>query len=115
MTGYNGNGGIRQEIAEIQSSVNKIEKKEQFVQKYVFQLVTIIFLAGGGWMTLNNIQALAEENKASIEKVKQEEQARDSKSEYRLTRLETRQEEILKNQDEQNHKLDEILKELRNK
>ncbi len=91
----------------------EIRRKEQFWQKYIFQIVTLAFLAGGVYLTVNNVQAQAEETKAKVEKLEQEASQKELATQQRLTRLETRQDTIISNQEKQNLLLNEILKELK--
>lgn len=94
------------ELAEIKKDLAEIKKAESPFQKYALQLITIVFLAGGGWFTLDSVKALAEENKTEIE----EEQERAQEIEKKLVRIETKQEQIAEDVDEVKEKLDAILK-----
>lgn len=67
-----------------------IENAEKPMQKYVLQLITIVFLAGGGWMTLNTVQALAEDNKEAITT----ETEKTNEIDKKLVRIETTQEQM---------------------
>ena len=75
-------------LADIQKALDYIEKKESFIQKYGFQILTLVFLAGGGWVSLENIDAIAQDNKTKIERSAEREQ--DIKQE--LTAIKVRQE-----------------------
>ena len=77
--------------------------------KHILQIAAIIFLAGGGWMTLSQVQAVAEENKAKIEL----ENARSQEIEKKLVRIETKQELIAEDVDDVQDKLDTILEAIR--
>lgn len=100
----------------MEAKVNDIHEREQFWQKYIFQIIIIIFMAGGGWITLSNVQALAEDNKEAIEEAKEE--ANDVTE--KLARIETKQEYIQRDLEQakevaraNSEKLDRILEELR--
>lgn len=86
-----------------------VAKAEQPFQKYFLQIVMIIFVAGGGWVTLSNIAALAEDNKEEIEATKEQAQVVENK----LVRIETRQEQIIMDIAEQKVISEKILEELR--
>jgi outer membrane murein-binding lipoprotein Lpp len=101
----------------LEAKVDAIAKAESPLNKYLLQLITLVFLAGGGWMTLSNVQALADENKAKIE------QAATSTAtiEKKLVRIETTQEQMKQQLDEaaktakeNARKLDQILNKLDN-
>ena len=77
--------------------------------KHILQIAAIIFLAGGGWMTLSQVQAVAEENKEKIEI----EIARSQEIEKKLVRIETKQELIAEDVDDVQDKLDTILEAIR--
>ena len=77
--------------------------------KHILQIAAIDFLAGGGWMTLSQVQAVAEENKAKIEL----ESARSQEIEKKLVRIETKQELIAEDVDDVQDKLDTILEAIR--
>lgn len=94
---------------EVQEKLDRVLEKESFVQKYVFQLLAIIFVAGGGWMTLDNVKALAEDNKEAIEQ--QEQDTGDVKE--KLARIETTQEHIKDELEEQKELTQEVLREIR--
>ena len=91
--------------------LNKVAKAEQPMQKYLIQLLTLIFLAGGGWVTLSNVNALAEDNKARIE----EQESRDNEVEKKLVRIEVRQEQIKEDIKEMQETNRQILDEVRKK
>lgn len=100
----------------MERQVEEIHKKEQFWHKYVFQIILLIFVAGGGWVTLDNVQALAEENKQQIAKEKEDTNAIKEDiitirvtQEYIKRDLELAKEVAKENSD----KLDAILNELR--
>lgn len=78
------------------------------LNKYIWQLIVVIFLAGGGWITLSTVQAQTEENKKKIEEVEKVE----ANTEKRLERMEVTQEYIKKELDAQDKKLDKILDKL---
>ena len=103
------------EDKEINDRLRAIEKAEQPLQKYLFQLITIAFLAGGGWLTLDSVKAMAEDNEAAIEHETQKTNEIDKK----LVRIETTQEQIkrelekaAKTAEENQRKLDQILNKL---
>lgn len=77
--------------------------------KYVWQIIVVVFLAGGGWVTMNSLADDVKENSARIE-AKEE---RDDKVDQKLTKLATTQEHIKAELDKQGEKLDAILDELR--
>ena len=73
--------------------------------KHLLQVIAVVFLAGGGWMTLSQVQAIADDNRTKIE----EEQERSQEIEKKLVRIETKQEQIAEDVDEVQEKLDTIL------
>ena len=89
----------------IERKVDKIVEAESFFNKYALQIIIMIFIAGGGWITLQNVDALAQENKESIE----EEKARSQEIEKKLIRIETQQEQISKDVEENQQTLKAIL------
>ena len=91
--------------------LEKVAKAEQPIQKYLVQLLTLIFLAGGGWVTLSNVNALAEDNKARIT----EQEDRDNEVEKKLVRIEVRQEQIKEDIKEMQETNRQILDEVRKK
>jgi hypothetical protein len=93
----------------IVDKVNDIHRSESFFHKYIFQIITLIFLAGGGWITLNNVEALAQDNKEQIE----EDQEVTRGINEKVIRIETKQEAIENQVEENGDKLDQILEELR--
>jgi uncharacterized protein YoxC len=100
-----------QELQTMKSDLAEIKKSESFWHKYALQIAIIVFMAGGGWITLANVQALAEDNKTEIEK----EQERAQEIEKKLVRIETKQEQIAEDVDEVQEKLDAILEAVRRK
>jgi len=103
------------EVKEIERRLAAIENAEKPLQKYILQLITIVFLAGGGWMTLNSVQALAEDNKEAITT----EAEKTNEIDKKLVRIETTQEQMKAQLDkaartaEANaRKLDQILNKL---
>lgn len=103
-------------LDRIERDLETIKHAESPFRKYALQLITVVFLAGGGWVTIDKIDALAEENKEKVEKLEGEQ--RDDGE--RLIRIETKQEqtqdaieEIKAEQAVQREKLDQILEELR--
>ena len=98
--------------------LDKVLEKESFWHKYVLQLVIIIFVAGGGWVTLSNVEALAQENKVAIEQEKDSNAAIKQKLlEVEITQdfIQEKVEETKELSKENSRKLDEILKEIRKK
>ena len=100
---------------DIEKRLERIENAEKPLQKYVFQLITIAFLAGGGWLTLDSVKALAEDNKQSIEA----EHEKTNEIDKKLIRIETTQEQMRKQLEqaartaqENQRKLDQILNKL---
>jgi hypothetical protein len=85
--------------------------KEETVYKFIWQIFIVIFLAGGGWVTLNNVEADVQENKELIDK----QEKRDDGVDKKLERIETTQKHITTELDKQDAKLDAILEELRKK
>jgi len=104
----------QKQLDDIQSSVHTIEKREQFWHKYVFQIITIVFVAGGLWANSLNVEALAEDNRKEITHVKVEAQNKELILTDRLARLENTTDTLKKGQEAQQKLLEEILKELRN-
>ena len=103
------------EVKELDKRLTAIENAEKPVQKYIFQLITIVFLAGGGWITLDSVQALAEDNKEAIS----EEHTKSVEIDKKLVRIETTQEQMKKQLEEASNtaeansrKLDKILNKL---
>lgn len=103
------------EDTEIIERISRIENAEKPIQKYVFQIITIAFLAGGGWLTLDSVQALAEDNKEAIEA----EAKKTNDIDKKLIRIETTQEQMKRQLDEaartakeNQRKLDQILNKL---
>ena len=94
-----------QELQAIKADLSEIKKSESFWSKYVFQIAIIVFIAGGGWMTLSNVAALAEDNKTEIVN----EKTRAQEIEKKLVRIETKQERLAADVDEVQKKLDMIL------
>lgn len=92
-----------------EKKLDKVVAAESFWQKYAIQLIMLVFIAGGGWVTLSEVKALAEENK---EKIEQQEDA-DEDQKIRLTRIETRQEQLIRDVAEQKEISREILREIR--
>ena len=84
------------------------EMRAGFKMEWLLQIITIVFLAGGGFVTLDNVKALAEENKEDI--------AEDKKTvaaiEKKLVAIEVKQEDIKEDLEEQDKKLDKILEKL---
>jgi septal ring factor EnvC (AmiA/AmiB activator) len=108
---------IDEAINHMEEKLDRIADAESPFQKYILQIVMLIFVAGGGWVTLSNIEAMAEDNKKKIE---QQAQA-DHQVEKKLERIAERQEslkedveELKKDNDKLDNKLDQILDELRN-
>lgn len=89
----------------LERKVDKIVEAESFFNKYALQIVIMIFIAGGGWITLQNVDALAQENKESIE----QEKSRAQEIEKKLVRIETQQEQISKDVEENQETLKAIL------
>jgi len=98
-----------QHLEHIETELTDIKRHEQPLQRYFLQFIILVFLAGGGWMTLDSVKALADENKNKIEL----QEKRDDEVDKKLTRIETIQERVVVELDEQDKKLDEILEELR--
>ena len=73
--------------------------------KHLLQVIAVGFLAGGGGMTLSQVQAIADDNRTKIE----EEQERSQEIEKKLVRIETKQEQIAEDVDKVQDKLDTIL------
>lgn len=89
----------------MEQKVDKIASAESFFNKYVLQIALMVFIAGGGWITLENVDALAQENKEAIS----EEKERAQEIEKKLVRIEVKQEQISKELEENQQKLDAIL------
>ena len=89
----------------MEQKVDKIAHAESFFNKYVLQIALMVFIAGGGWITLENVDALAQENKEAIS----EEKERAQEIEKKLVRIEVKQEQISKELEENQQKLDAIL------
>jgi len=89
----------------IVQKIDRIAQSESFWHKYILQIVLIVFVAGGGWVTLSNVKALADENKSEI--VAEKDRAQDI--EKKLVRIETKQEALADDVDEVQEKLDKIL------
>ena len=89
----------------IVQKIDRIAQSESFWHKYILQIVLIVFVAGGGWVTLSNVQALADENKSEI--VAEKVRAQDI--EKKLVRIETKQEALAEDVDKVQEKLDKIL------
>jgi len=89
----------------IVQKIDRIAQSESFWHKYILQIVLIVFVAGGGWVTLSNVQALADENKSEI--VAEKVRAQDI--EKKLVRIETKQEALADDVDKVQEKLDKIL------
>jgi len=103
------------EMIAMERKIDSIAKAEQPMQKYLIQMITIVFLAGGGWMTLDSVKALAEENKAAIS----EEHEDVAEIDKKLVRIETKQEQMkaqlekaAKTAEANARKLDKILNKL---
>lgn len=90
---------------EVQEKLDMVLKSEQFWNKYIFQLIAIVFIAGGGWMTLSNVQALAEDNKDAI----QEQERENDLITEKLARIEVTQQHIKDELDEQKELTKEVL------
>ena len=100
---------------ETEKRLERIENAEKPLQKYVFQIITIAFLAGGGWLTLDSVKALAEDNKEAI----MAEHEKTNEIDKKLIRIETTQEQMRKQLEqaartaqENQRKLDQILNKL---
>ena len=91
---------------ELKEKIDQIAESESFWNKYALQLVILVFIAGGGWVTLSQVQALAEDNKEKIEEDKRTIQEIDRT----VIRMETTQKSLVKDVDDIQKKLDEILK-----
>jgi len=89
----------------IVQKIDRIAQSESFWHKYILQIVLIVFVAGGGWVTLSNVQALADENKTEI--LAEKDRAQDI--EKKLVRIETKQEALAEDVDKVQEKLDKIL------
>jgi uncharacterized protein HemX len=77
-------------MKELEHKIDTIVKAESPLQKYFIQLVMLVFLAGGGWITLASVQALAQENKEAIAQEHEDVAEIDKK----LVRIETTQEQM---------------------
>lgn len=95
-------------LEHIEKQLAEIKKAESPLNKYILQIITIVFLAGGGWMTLDGVQALAEDNAEKIEHEEKQLVEQDKK----LIRIETRQEQMKEKLEEQDDKLDKIIEKL---
>ncbi len=93
----------------LEDKVDDIHKSESFFHKYVFQILTLVFLAGGGWMTLSTREDAVADNETKIEQNQQE--AKDTKE--RLITLETNQKYIAEDVKETKEITQQILEELR--
>jgi len=98
-----------------QDKLDRIAAAESPFQKYIVQLIVLIFVAGGGWVTLSNVNALAEDNKQAIV----DEAAKTNEIDKKLVRIETTQEQMKKQLEqaartaqENQRKLDQILNKL---
>jgi len=98
-----------------QDKLDRIMAAESPFQKYIVQLIVLIFIAGGGWVTLANVNALAEDNKQAIES----EANKTAEIDKKLVRIETTQEQMKKQLEqaartaqENQRKLDQILNKL---
>ena len=103
-------------LEHIEGQLDHLAKKESFFQKYVFQIVTIVFLAGTGWMTLDNVKAVADDNKARIEQVKEAQAAKNASDAVVAANQATIKEDIKEIKEhiaDQDKKLDKILEEVR--
>jgi len=103
------------DMRELERKIDTIAKAESPVQKYFIQLIMLVFVAGGGWMTLDSVKALAEENKEAIAEENKEVADIDKK----LVRIETTQEQMkeqlekaAKTAEANARKLDQILNKL---
>jgi hypothetical protein len=92
----------------IKDQIDKIARSESFWQKYTLQIITLVFLAGGGWTMLDNVTAAAQENKEQIEVVKD----REVEIEKKLIKIEITQQHIVEEVVKQDTKLDKILEQL---
>jgi Tfp pilus assembly protein PilN len=77
-------------VKELERKIDAIVKAESPLQKYFIQVVMLVFLAGGGWMTLDSVSALAQENKEAIA----EEHEDVAEIDKKLVRIETKQEQM---------------------
>lgn len=98
-----------------QGKLDRIAAAESPFQKYIIQLVLLVFVAGGGWVTLQSVTAMAEDNKQAI----QDEAAKTNAIDKKLIRIETTQEQMKKQLEEaartaqeNQRKLDQILNKL---
>jgi len=96
-------------LEHIEKDLVDIRKHEAPLQRYFLQFIILVFLTGGGWMTLDSVKAMAEGNQNKIEL----QEKRDDEVDKKLERITVTQEHIKEELDEQDEKLDEILEELR--
>ncbi len=89
----------------MEAKIDRIAKSESPLQKYGLQMLIIIFIAGGGWVNLSNVSALAQENKEEIEA----EADRAQEIEKKLIRIEVKQEALAEDVDDVQETLDKIL------
>jgi hypothetical protein len=103
-------------LAHIETKLDKVVTKESPFQKYILQLITLVFIAGGGWVTLDSLGDTVATNETKIE----EQDIRDREIDRRIDRIDQNQEHMKEGQDELkqdvkdiDNKIDLILDELR--
>jgi len=93
----------------MEEKVDQIALAQGFWHKYLVQMIILVFVTGGGWVTLTNVKAMAEDNRARIEAATDT----DDSMERRLIKMEVTQQQIRSEIQEQKQLTKEILQELR--
>jgi len=96
-------------LEHIEMDLIDIKRHEAPLRRYFLQFIILVFIAGGAWITLDNVEAMAEDNRDKIEL----QEKRDDDVDKKLERITVTQEHIKEELDDQGEILDEILKELR--
>lgn len=93
-------------LEHIEQSLSKIESSEKPFQKYILQIITIVFLAGGGWVTLDTLADGLEAAEQKTEALEDKE----AESEKKIAVLEANQKHIKDKVDSIDRKIDQLIK-----
>jgi cell division protein FtsB len=92
-------------LKNIEEQLEDIGKAEKPLQKYGLQALTIVFIAGGGWATLDTLADAVEEQEAKVEAVA----AREADDAKKIAVLEANQTHIKEKVDSIDDKLDKLI------
>lgn len=92
-------------LSHIEQSLQDIQKAEKPLQKYFLQIITIVFIAGGGWFTLDS---LAEAVQAQ-EEVQEKLETKNAELDKKVAVLEANQSHIKDKVDSIDKKIDKLI------